>query len=67
MSYVKIFQNPTKKPGQKPMNLPGGTDSRFDDNVSCTHSMSTPLYSIRSVTSLPLPVMVPTFNVAFLN
>ena len=30
MSYVKRFQNPPKKPGQKPTNLPGGTDSRFD-------------------------------------
>ena len=35
--------------------------------VSCTHSMSTPLRSIRSATSLPLPVMVPTFNVATLS
>ena len=30
ISYVKRFQNPPKKPGRKPMNLPGGTDSRFD-------------------------------------
>ena len=30
MSYVKRFQNPPEKPGQKPMNLPGGIDSRFD-------------------------------------
>ena len=35
--------------------------------VSCTHSMSTPLRSIRSATSLPLQVMVPTFNVATLS
>ena len=35
--------------------------------VSFTHSMSTPLRSIRSATSLPLPVMVPTFNVATLS
>ena len=35
--------------------------------VSCTHSMSTPLHSIRSTTSLPLLVMVPTFNVATLG
>ena len=35
--------------------------------VSCTHSMSTPLRSIRYATSLPLPVMVPTFNVATLS
>ena len=34
--------------------------------VSCTHSMSNPLRSIRSATSLPLPVMVLTFNVATL-
>ena len=25
MSYVKRFQNPPRKPGQKPMNLPEGT------------------------------------------
>ena len=35
--------------------------------VSCTHRMSTPLCSIRSTTSLDLPVMVPTFNVVNLN
>ena len=35
--------------------------------VSCTHNMSTPLRSIRSATPLPLPVMVPTFNVATLS
>ena len=35
--------------------------------VSCTHNMSTPLRSIRSNTSLPLPIMVPTFNVATLS
>ena len=35
--------------------------------VSCTHNMSTPLRSIRSSASLPLPVMVPTFNVATLS
>ena len=35
--------------------------------VSCTHSMSTPLRSIRSTTSLPLPVMVPMFNAATLS
>ena len=35
--------------------------------VSCTHGMSTPLRSIRSATSLPLPVMVPKFNVATLS
>ena len=35
--------------------------------VSSTHSMSTPLRSIRSATSLPLPVMVPTFTVATLS
>ena len=35
--------------------------------VSCTHNMSSPLRSIRSATSLSLPVMVPTFNVATLN
>ena len=35
--------------------------------VSCTHNMSNPLRSIRSATSLPLPVMVPTFNVATLS
>ena len=29
MSYVKRFQTPPKKPGQKPTKLPGGTDSRF--------------------------------------
>ena len=32
--------------------------------VSYTHSTSTPLRSTRSATSLPLPVMVPTFSVA---
>ena len=35
--------------------------------VSCTHSMSTPLRFIRSATSLPLPVIVPTFDVASLS
>ena len=35
--------------------------------VSCTHSMFTPLRSIRSATSLPLPVMVSKFNVATLS
>ena len=35
--------------------------------VFCTHSMSTPLRSVRSATFLPLPVMVPTFNVAILS
>ena len=35
--------------------------------VSCTHSMSTLLRSIKSATSLPLPVMVPTYNVATLS
>ena len=31
MSYVKRFQNPPKKSGQKPMNFSGVTDSSFDD------------------------------------
>ena len=35
--------------------------------ISCIHNMSTPLRSIRSTTSLPLPVMVSTFNVATLS
>ena len=35
--------------------------------VSCTHSMSTPLRSIRSATYLPVPVIIPTFNVATLS
>ena len=32
--------------------------------VSCTHSTSTPLRSIRYAISLPFPFMVPTFKVA---
>ena len=35
--------------------------------VSCVHSMSIPLCSIRSATSLPLPVTVLTFNIATLS
>ena len=34
--------------------------------VSCTHNTSSPFRSIRSTTSLPLPVIVPTLNVATL-
>ena len=35
--------------------------------VSYTHSMSIRLRSIKSATFLPLPVMVPTFNVAIFS
>ena len=42
------------------------TDLAFSpfQRVSCIHSMSSSLRSIRSATSLLLPVMVSTFNVA---
>ena len=58
-SYTILFVSTLYPP---PMHLALSPFQR----VSCTHSMSNPLRSTRSATSLPLPVMVPTFNVDFI-